>query len=84
MNTDITCEDLEAALKRLKRNKAAGVDRVRAEFILDATAILLGSLVQTFNEALDKGVLFMVCWPYPSHIQGWRSKCPRETAEALL
>ena len=56
MNADITCEEVEAALKRLKRNKAAGVDGIRAEFILDASAILLDPLAQTFNQVLNKGV----------------------------
>ncbi len=36
--------------------KAAGVDGIRAEFILDASDILLNPLVQTFNQVLDKGV----------------------------
>ncbi len=31
----ITHEDVTAALKHLKRNKAADVDGIRAEFILD-------------------------------------------------
>ena len=56
LNADITCEDVEAALKRLKRNKAAGVDGIRAEFVLDAAAILIGPLVQTFNQVLNSGV----------------------------
>ena len=56
LNADITHEEVEAALKRLKRNKAAGVDGIRAEFILDAASILLTPLVLTFNQILDKGV----------------------------
>ena len=56
LNAVITREDVTAALKRLKRRKAAGVDGIRAEFILDASDILLNPLVQTFNQVLDKGV----------------------------
>ncbi len=58
LNAVITHEDVTAALKRLKRRKAAGVDHpgIRAEFILDASDILLDPLVQTFNQVLDKGV----------------------------
>ena len=56
LNADITHEEVEAALNRLKRNKAAGVDGIRAEFILDATTILLTPLVLTFNQILNKGV----------------------------
>ena len=49
-------EEVEAALKRLKRNKAAGVDGIKAEFILDAADLLVTPLVLTFNQILDKGV----------------------------
>lgn len=49
LNADITHAEVEAALRRLKRNKAAGVDGIRAEFILDAASILLTPLVLTFN-----------------------------------
>ena len=56
LNADITHEEVEAALKRLKRNKAAGVDGIRAEFILDAASILLTPLVLTFIQTLNKGV----------------------------
>ena len=56
LNADITQDEVEAALKRLKGNKAAGVDGIRAEFILDAVDMLLGPLVQTFNQVLNDGV----------------------------
>ena len=56
LNADITHDEVEAALKRLKRNKAAGVDGIRAEHILDASEVLLDPLVQTFNQLLNKGV----------------------------
>ena len=45
-----------AALERSKRKKAAGVDGIRAEFILDASEVLLDPLVQTFNQVLMKAV----------------------------
>ena len=61
LNADITHEEVEAALKRLKRNKAAGVDGIRAESILDAASILLTPLVLTFNQILNKGVLASWC-----------------------
>ena len=56
LNADITHDEVAAALKRLKRNKAAGVDGIRAEHILDASEVLLDPLVQTFNQLLNKGV----------------------------
>ena len=49
-------KEVEAALKRLKRNKAAEVDGIKAEFILDAASSLLTPLVMTFNQILEKGV----------------------------
>ena len=48
LNADFTHQEVEAALKRLKRNKAAGVHGIRAKFILDATTILLTPLVFPF------------------------------------
>ena len=56
LNADITHEEVEAALKRLKRNKMAGVDGIKAEFILDAASILLTPLLMTFNQILEHGV----------------------------
>ncbi len=56
LNAVIMHEDVTAALKRLTRRKAAGVDGISAEFILDASDIFLDPLVQTFNQVLDKGV----------------------------
>ena len=56
LNADITREEVSAALKRLQRNKAAGVDGIKAEFILDALEMLLDPLVITFNQALEHGV----------------------------
>ncbi len=60
LNADITYQDVEAALKRLKRHKAAGVDGIKAEFILEASAIFMTPLVRTFNQILTRGVL--PCW----------------------
>ena len=40
----------------VKRNKAAGVDGIKAEFVLDAASILLTPLVMTFKQILEKGV----------------------------
>ena len=56
LNADITREEVQAALKRLKRNKAAGVDGIKAEFILDAADLLRTPLVLTSSQILDKGV----------------------------
>ena len=60
LNADITYQDVEAALKRLKRHKAAGVDGIKAEFILEASAVLMTLLVRTFNQVLTQGV--PPCW----------------------
>ena len=56
LNADITAQEVQDALKRLKRNKAAGVDGIKAEYILDAQDMLLIPLVKAFNQILNKGV----------------------------
>ena len=56
VNANITHEEVEAALKRLKRKKAAGIDGIKAEFILDAADLLITPLVLMFNQILDKGI----------------------------
>ena len=56
LNDDITHEEVKAALKRLKRNKAAGLDGIKTEFIMDASEALLDPLVTTFNQVLNEGV----------------------------
>ena len=38
------------------RNKAAGVDGIKAEFLLDAADLLVNPHVLTFNQVLDEGV----------------------------
>lgn len=48
----VTFPDIEAALKRLKRHKAPGVDGIKAEFILDASATLMAPLGRTFDQIL--------------------------------
>ena len=62
MNAEIS------ALKHLKWTKAAGVDGIRAEFILDAVDMLLGPLVQTFNQVLNNGVPPAWCTGLIKHI----------------
>ena len=60
LNADITCEEVSAALNRLKRNKAAGVDGIKAEFILkcfrDDARPTCDHIMITFNQALEHGV----------------------------
>ena len=56
LNADNMHEEVEAALKRLKQNRAAAVDGIKAEFILDAADLLIMPLVLTFNHILDRGV----------------------------
>jgi hypothetical protein len=66
LNTDITLVELLQALKKLQRNKAAGLDGMKAEFILDAGELLRISLLIMFNcflvegflEALSTGVVY--------------------------
>jgi len=56
LNTDITLVELLQALKNLQRNKAASLDSMKAEFILDAGELLHMPLLTTFNCFLAKGL----------------------------
>ncbi len=53
LNADITLAEIAAVVKRLKRNKAAGLDGIKAEYIVDAYQILAPYLLRTFNQLLD-------------------------------
>jgi hypothetical protein len=55
LNVDITLAKLLQALKNLQRNKAAGLDGMKAEFILDARKLLHMPLLTTFNYFLTEG-----------------------------
>jgi hypothetical protein len=55
LNTYITLVELLQALKKLQRNKAAGLDGMKAEFILDAGELLHMPLLTTFNCFLMEG-----------------------------
>jgi len=49
LNTDITLAELLQALKKLQRNKAVGLDGMKAKFILDAGKLLHMPLLIAFN-----------------------------------
>jgi hypothetical protein len=55
LNTYITLTELFQALKKLQRNKAIGLDGMKAEFILDAGELLHMPLLTTFNCFLEEG-----------------------------
>ena len=56
LNECVTSEEVTAAFKRLKRHKAAGIDGIKAEFLLDAEDILTEPLAKTFSQMLSTGV----------------------------
>ncbi len=55
LNTDITLTKLLQALKKLQRNKAAGLDGMKVVFILDAGKLLHIPLLTTFDYFLEEG-----------------------------
>jgi hypothetical protein len=55
LNADITFVELLHALKKLQRNKAAGLDGMKVKFILDAGELLHMPLLIMFNYILAKG-----------------------------
>ena len=52
----VTQIEVQAAIKRLRRNKASGVDGIRAEHLLDASELLLEPMARTFTHLLQNGV----------------------------
>jgi hypothetical protein len=57
LNTYITLAKLFRALKKLQRNKVAGLDGMKAEFILDVRELLHMPLLTTLNYFLAEGFL---------------------------
>jgi hypothetical protein len=49
LNTYITLAEVFRALKKLQKNKAIGLDGMKAEFILDVGEFLHKPLLTTFN-----------------------------------
>ena len=52
LSEPISTSEVASALKRLRRNKAAGVDGIRAEHLLDAQAMLLEPMTDAFTHLL--------------------------------
>jgi len=57
LNTNITLVELFQALKKLQRNKANGLDGMKAKFILDVGELLHMPLLIAFNCFLAEGFL---------------------------
>jgi len=55
LNTDITLAELLQALKKLQRNKVAGLDGMKVKFILDVGELLHMPLLTMFNCFLEEG-----------------------------
>ena len=55
LNENIDGTEVLAALQKLRRNKAAGLDGIRAEYILDAGEVLLPFLTMLFNRIFREG-----------------------------
>ncbi len=55
LNANFTLTELLQALKKLQRNKAASLDKMKVEFIFDAGELLHMPLLTTFNCFLAKG-----------------------------
>ncbi len=55
LNVDITIVEVQQAFKKLKRHKAASIDGIKPEFLLDATVALQQPLLIAFNKILHEG-----------------------------
>ena len=56
LHAPINKAEVTLAFKRLKRRKAAGIDGIRAEYMLDAEDLLFPPLCMTSNQMLHAGV----------------------------
>ncbi len=55
LNCDITLDEIAQVMRRFKRNKFAGLDGIKAEFLLDAGDMLHVPLQIVFNKLLQQG-----------------------------
>jgi hypothetical protein len=55
LNVDITLIEVQQAFKKLKRHKAASIDGIKPEFLLDAVVAMQQPLLIAFNKILRKG-----------------------------
>jgi hypothetical protein len=55
LNLDITPVEVQQAFRKLKRHKAAGIDGIKLEFLLDAATALHQPLLIAFNKILREG-----------------------------
>ena len=61
LHDSVSTAETARALKRLRRNKAAGIDGIRAEHLLDACELLLEPMAATFTHLLLDGVPECLC-----------------------
>jgi len=57
LNYDITLDEIAQVMRRLKRNKFAGLDGIKVEFLLDDGDMLHVPLQIVFNKLLQQGYL---------------------------
>jgi hypothetical protein len=55
LNVDITLVEIQQGFKKLKQHKAAGIDGIKPEFLLDVADALQQPLLITFNKILREG-----------------------------
>ncbi len=55
LNYDIALDEIAQVMRRLKRNRSAGLDGIKAEFLLDAGDMLHVPLQIMFNKLLQQG-----------------------------
>ncbi len=53
LNCDITLDEIAQVMRRLKRNKSAGLDGIKAKFLLDAGDMLHVQLQIVLNKLLQ-------------------------------
>ena len=56
LNANVQTQEIQAAFKRLRRRKAAGIDGIKAERLLDAYDLLLEPMADVFSHLLHIGI----------------------------
>ena len=57
INSDFTLDEVKRAIKKLKRNKACGIDGIVNEFLMDTSEIISPVLVKLFNVVINTGLV---------------------------
>ena len=70
LNKEIALDEVKTILKKLKKKKAVGVDRLSNDMIENTLIHFIGILLQVFNKCLKTGDIpkMLSLWPDHTHL----------------